>query len=339
MVQAEQYGYTVARLRAMMERRLLEPGIFQRMLDAEDLQAALKILNETAYASWLVELKSEGAFDEAIEAELRYVYREIGIFVPDKELVTICRMPYDFHNVKVLLKSVFLQQAGGNRRWDLLTQLGNLEPGMLIDSLESEDYRLIPFGLKVLIPQCLALWEQTHDILEIERQLDDKLFYEMLAMAEKLELPGAVRWVRGRIDAENIRNLLRLRRSQVDASMVAGFLHEGGIITVEKLLSLMSEPLESWGRLLVYTDLTEALTTLQMASDFDTLIVNAEKLLDEYVLKLVEESCFSNTAPENVLYTLWLKEMEAKNVRIILVGKSSGADRELLRGLLRHVNG
>jgi V/A-type H+-transporting ATPase subunit C len=74
-------------------------------------------------------------------------------------------------------------------------------------------------------------------------------------------------------------------------------------------------------------------------SDFDTLIVEVEKALDEYVLRVVEDARFSSTAPENVLFYLWSKEMEAKNVRIILVGKASGADRDVLRGLLRHVNG
>lgn len=338
MAQAERYGYTVARLRAM-GHRLLDSGVFQRMLDAEDLQGALKTLNETCYASWLVEMKNEGAFDEAIEAELAYVYREIEQFAPDKALVTLCKMPYDFHNVKVLLKSAFLQKSGGNRRWDLLTRLGNLAPESLIESLESEDYRLLPFGLRGMIPLCLAQWDQSHDILEIERKLDDLLFSQMGVLAAKLDLKGAMQWVKGRIDAENIRNLLRLRRMQVEASKAAGFLHEGGIISVEKLLSLMGEPLESWGRLLAYTDLTGALSQLQEVSDFDALIVEVEKALDEYVLRVVEAVRFSSTAPENVLYYLWLKEMEAKNVRIVLVGKANGADREVLRGLLRHVNG
>lgn len=338
MAQAERYGYTVARLRAM-GHRLLDPGVFQRMLDAEDLQGALKILNETCYASWLVEMKGEGAFDEAIEAELRYVYREIEQFVPDKAFVTLCKMPYDFHNIKVLLKSSFLQKSGGSRRWDLLTQLGNFTPEFLIEALESEDYRLLPYGLRTAIPHCLAQWEQSHDILEIERQLDDLLFTQMAALAQTLDQKGAVHWVMGRIDAENIRNLLRLRRTQVEVSRVAGFLHGGGIISVERLIALLGEPLESWGRLLAYTDLTGALSGLQEVSDFDTLIVEVEKALDEYVLRVVEDARFSSTAPENVLFYLWSKEMEAKNVRIILVGKASGADRDVLRGLLRHVNG
>jgi V/A-type H+-transporting ATPase subunit C len=338
MARAEGYGYTVARLRAM-GHRLLDPAVFQRMLDAEDLQGALKVLNETCYASWLVEMKGEGAFDEAIEAELRYVYREIEQFVPDKALVTLCKMPYDFHNVKVLLKSSFLQKSGGSRRWDLLTQLGNISPESLIESLESEDYRLLPFGLRSAIPLCLAQWDQNHDILEIERQLDDLLFTQMTALAAKLDHKGAAEWVRGRVDAENIRNLLRLRRTQTEASRVSGFLHDGGVISTERLISLMGEPLESWGRLLSYTDLTGALSGLQEVTDFDTLIVEVEKALDEYVLRVVEEARFSSTAPENVLYYLWSKEIEAKNVRIILVGKANAADRDVLRGLLRHVNG
>ena len=168
MAQAENYGYAVARLRAM-GHRLLDSAVLQRMLDAEDLQGALKILNETCYSSWLVEMKAETAFDEAIEAELRFVYREVEQFVPDKDLVTLCKMPYDFHNIKVLLKSTFLQKAGGNRRWDLLTQLGNASPESLIEALESEDYRLLPFGLRSAIPHYLAQWDQAHDILEIER--------------------------------------------------------------------------------------------------------------------------------------------------------------------------
>ncbi len=338
MAQAEQYGYTVGRLRAM-EYRFLDPGVLRRMLDAEDLQGALYVLNGTCYASWLVGLKNKEAFDEAIEAELLFVYREAEKFVPDKELLTLCKMPYDFHNIKVLLKSRFLQESGGCRRWELLTQLGNFPPDFLIESLESEDYRHLPFGLRTAIPACFALWEQSHDILEIERQLDDLLFSQMKSTADDLDLAGVSAWVQGRIDAENIRNLLRLRRMPVEPSKVAGFMHEGGYITVERLLALMGEPLETWGRILSYTDLTGALSELQKVSDFDNLIVQVEKTLDEYVLGIVETAHFSSDAPENVLYYLWSKELEAKNVRIILVGKSSGADRDVLRGLLRHVNG
>ena len=107
MILAERYGYTVARLRAM-ENRLLEDSVLQRLIDSEDLDSAMKVLGETPYSSWLMDLKSNSEFDKAIEAELDYVYSELSKFVPDQQLVELFRLPYDFHNVKVLLKSQIL---------------------------------------------------------------------------------------------------------------------------------------------------------------------------------------------------------------------------------------
>ncbi|WP_286954466.1 V-type ATPase subunit, partial [Aminobacterium sp. UBA5277] len=65
MATVEQYGYTVARLRAM-ESRLLDDSVLQRLIDCEDLESAMKVLGETVYSSWLVELKSNTEFDKAI---------------------------------------------------------------------------------------------------------------------------------------------------------------------------------------------------------------------------------------------------------------------------------
>jgi len=56
MATAVRYGYTVARLRAM-ESRLLDDSVLQRLIDCEDLDSAMKVLGETVYASWLVELR------------------------------------------------------------------------------------------------------------------------------------------------------------------------------------------------------------------------------------------------------------------------------------------
>ena len=56
MAPAERYGYAVSRLRAM-SGRLLEEAVLQRILECEDLDSALKVLGETVYSGWLMELK------------------------------------------------------------------------------------------------------------------------------------------------------------------------------------------------------------------------------------------------------------------------------------------
>jgi V/A-type H+-transporting ATPase subunit C len=335
MAPAERFGYAVARLRAM-SGRLLEDALIQRILDSEDLDSALKVLGETAYSSWLVELKGSTDFDRAIEAELLYTYNEVQKFVPEPKLVHLCRIPYDFHNVKVLLKSVILVREGGERRFDLLTPLGVIPTDDLIMAIESEDYRLLPFGLHRLVPQCLAHWEQTRDLLQVENMLDDGLFGVLSKLAAEIGYDTAVQWVKGRIDAENIRNLLRMKRMEMEQGNVGAFLHDGGMISKEKLLAVLSEPVESWSRILSFADVSEAFSRIHDLTDMGSLLVEMEKILDEYILAIIETAKYKPFAPENVIAFLWTKELEAKNLRIALVSVANNTDRNLARGLLRH---
>ncbi len=105
------YGYAVARIRAM-EHRLLDSGVLQRMTDAEDFASILKILGETSYSSALTSQTNGSDFDKVLEADLHSIYEEVRTFVPDKVIVDIMRLQYDFHNVKVLLKSMFNVRTG-----------------------------------------------------------------------------------------------------------------------------------------------------------------------------------------------------------------------------------
>lgn len=335
MAQADRYGYSVARLRAM-DKRKLDSAILQRMVDSEDLQAALKVLGETCYAQWLVELKSDADFDRAIEAELAYIYDELEKFVPDRELLQICRLPYDFHNMKVLIKSAIRQRRNQEKRWDLLTTMGNIPTDDLIVAVESDDYRLLPFGLSSVLPGCFSIWEQTQDIVEVEKRLDGFLFSTMLKMARGIPFPGVVSWVRGRIDAENVRNLARLRRINLELSQIPGFLHDGGWVSIDRLLSLYGEPLESWGRALGFADVGSVLLQMGDISEFEGLLVDLEKVLDDYVTHILQKARFDAFSPVNVLLYLWSKEMESRNVRIALVGRANGVDRGVVRRLLRH---
>ena len=131
-------------------------------------------------------------------------------------------------NAKVMLKSVFSVRSGGKKRWDLLTSLASYPVDKLISDVETEDYQLLPFGLSRFSPKCLSVWEQSRDVLEAERLLDKQMFAVMLEEAEKLAIPEILAWVKLRIDGENIRSLVRLKRFGFDSARAASFLHEGG---------------------------------------------------------------------------------------------------------------
>jgi V/A-type H+-transporting ATPase subunit C len=330
------YGYAVSRLRAM-ENRFLDPGTFQRLLDSEDLSSAMRVLSETSYGKWILELTQEDHFDKAIESELGFVYSEVERFVPDQGLYSLCRLQYDIHNVKVILKGIFVQKQGGKRRMDLLTGLGNIPVDDLVMAIESEDYRLLPMGFHRTVPECVMLWDQTRDILQVESVLDDRLFSLQSQIAADMPFEGVRKFVRYRIDAENLRNLARLKRMGYEPAQAEPFFHSGGFVSVSRIVSLINEPIEGWERILAFADVSKAVAGAQDHSDIDSLLVDLERAIDDFLTGVLEKFRYSPFAPENVLSFLWSKEMEAKNVRIALVGIGNGADRMVLRRLLRHV--
>ncbi|MDR3332788.1 MAG: V-type ATPase subunit, partial [Synergistaceae bacterium] len=297
MSRNEAYGYAVARIRAM-ESMLFDASMFQRMIDSGDLQGALKILAETGYSRGMGEGEhSSERYDSVLEFEMTRTFEELASFVPDRELIDIFRVPYDFHNVKVIMKGILKERSGGKKRWDLLTRLGSISADTLSACMESEDYVLLPYGLSSIIPACFSAWEQVGDIVEIERKLDGGMFADILLLAETVGETGVVKWVKARIDSENIRNLLRLKRFGFDSSAVAAFLHGGGTVDPGTLVSLLSEQFDSWGRALSYSDVGLAISQTPDDGDFDTLIIALEKSLDDYCSAIVERARFSSSAP------------------------------------------
>ncbi|MDR0764462.1 MAG: V-type ATPase subunit [Synergistaceae bacterium] len=331
MPRNDAYGYAVARIRA------LEPGLFDasrlnRMIDADGLDAAFKILAESDYARWM----TEGArYDSALEAELCATFDEFAAFVPDSELVDIFRIPYDFHNVKVVLKGAFKARSGGKKRYDLLTRLGSVPPDDLVSRMESEEYGLLPWGLPALLPSCVSMWEQNADIVEIERVLDRGMFAAILSLAGSLDFSGVISWARARIDSENIRNLLRLQRFGFDSSVAAPFLHDGGTVAVSALIPLMSDQFDAWGRNLAYSDVGMAISAVEGSGDFDELMPALERALDDFCSAVVSSAKYSASAPENVTAFLWGKEMEIKNIRTILVSNATKTNSESVKGMMR----
>lgn len=329
------YMYAVARLRAM-ENRFLDSAFFLRLLDNSTLDDALKSLGETVYAQWL-SVGTDAGFDRIIDEELGYLYDELRQFVPDRALLDLYCMPCDFNNVKVILKSLFRVREGGERRYDLLSKLGSIDTERMILAIEGEDYGLLPWGLIDVIPRCWSVWEQTKNPQAVEMILDDHLFASMAAVAESLKMPAVVEWVRHKIDTENLKSAVRLRRMNTDPAVALPFFHKGGTLRPDDLAKLVGEPLDTWGKTLSYTDIGTALDSVQDRSDLQSVLIEISNALDAYLIRVLDGAKYSSTAPENVILYLLHKDMEARNLRTALVCVANNLNREFARRLLSHV--
>ena len=326
------YVYTVARLRGM-ENHILDTAFFSRLMESSGIDDALKALGETSYSQWI---SGNENFDKAIDSEMLATCKELESFVPDKELIDIFRIPYDFHNVKVLLKGLFKVRGGEaeGRRYDLLSKLGTIDTEELKTAIETEEYGFLPYGLTDLIPQCWQLWDSSKNPQAVELLIDHAMFRAILNVAEGLKMPAVIHWVKSRIDAENLRSAVRLARIKYDSAKALPFFHEGGTIRPDDMARLLSEPQETWSQLLSHTDIGAALGSLQDSGDIKTSLTDVSKSLDDYLIRVLENAKYSMDAPENVLLYLLTKEAETRNMRVALVCISGGLDREFGRRLL-----
>ena len=327
------YVYTVARLRGM-ENHILDLAFFSRLMDSAGIDDAVKALGETSYSQYITGAGSN--FDKAIDSEILATCTELESFVPDKGLLDIFRLPYDFHNVKVLLKGLFKVRGGEaeGRRYDLLSKLGTIDVDELTNAIETEEYGFLPYGLTDLIPQCWQLWDATKNAQAVELLIDHQMFAAMLKIAEELKMPDVVRWVKCKIDAENLRSAIRLARIKYDPAKALPFFHDGGTIRADDMAKLLGEPQETWGRILSYTDIGAVLGAMGEQTDIKASLSDVSKALDDYLLKVLENAKYSMDSPANVLLYLLTKEAEARNMRVALVCVAGGLDREFGRRLL-----
>ena len=103
------YTFACARVRGN-ERSLINKDKMLVMIDAKTMEDACKVLQEAGYGEGEVILPS--AYEKALEAETTKLYEFLHSIAPDAEELNIFRYPFDYHNIKTLLKAEFLGISG-----------------------------------------------------------------------------------------------------------------------------------------------------------------------------------------------------------------------------------
>ena len=107
----------------------------ERMIDAKDSGEAAKVLSECGYGE-LTQLTS-AALEELLADARRNTFRDMADSVPDRRLVEVFQLKYDYHNAKVLIKA----QAMGLDEARLLSQGGRYDPQRLREDFLRDDLR------------------------------------------------------------------------------------------------------------------------------------------------------------------------------------------------------
>ena len=326
-IRQNDYLYLSGRIHAM-ENRLLTRERMERMLDAHSVQEAAKVLGECGYDELNAVTPTE--LERALAKERLKLFHELGDAAPDPGLTDVFRIPYDYHNIKVLLKS----EAMGLDPSRLLVDAGRYPAAVLKAKLEEDglDHKFSDV-FRTAVTEAKEILGRTKDPQRADFLLDRAYFKELAQAAEDCGSKFLAGYVRVMIDSANLRSAVRAARMEQDGAFLDQVLLEGGNVPLAKLKEAALGG-GSLSDLFRGSELYEAAQCGEEAIKGGSL-TRFEKLCDDGVTHYLMQGKRVAFGEHPVIGYLYAKEAELTTIRMILTGKMAGLDSETIRERLR----
>lgn len=310
------------------EKKLLTKQQLQRLADAKNLEDAIKLLNETSYSSELSKLDRPENYEQVLSEVLNKTYKETMEISPEKSLVEILSCKYDYHNLKVLVKENILKE-----KFDSMY--------CMLDGNEIEAFRELALkndeGLSKDFKECLDFFETTKDPQDIDIFIDKKYFEKVLSLAEGFKLEMITEYFKAMIDFINLRTFIRCRKQNQVKETLEKVLIKGGDVETDKILDMFYEDIEILPIKLKAYKIGRVLSKIVEEYKNTNSLNSFEKSMDDYLVEIVRKAKSIHYGAEVIFSFLFAKEMEIKNLRLILVGKVNGLSADFIKERLREV--
>lgn len=215
-----------------MENRLLTRERMDRMIEARDRAEALKVLTECGYP--------EGESLEAVLAQARAdTFRDLESASPDKRLVELFQLKYDYHNAKAILKA----RAVGADPERLLLPGGRYGGRELLESWQREDLRGCSETFRKAMTQAKAVLTESRDPQRADLVLDRACFEEMAQRAKDLDSRFLQGYVALTVDVANLRASIRIHRMGREGDFLRQVLLPGGTVSEQAIAAARGENL------------------------------------------------------------------------------------------------
>ena len=327
-----QFSQVIPRIR-VYETKLLDKAKIDRMIDSNSAEEALKVLQETEYANVMTNVKRAEDYEAILGGELKRLFTVMYDISPVKSLVDLMSIKYDYQNIKVILKGIFLKKDLSY----LLIPVGTIDSHKLKTTIENGNLSELPHIMREAVEEAKADFENTNDPQRIDIILDRYMFKSLVEIKKELNDSFVSKYVDALIDSTNLKTLLRVRKQNKDREFFASVIIEGGSIDKDKLLGMLNEVTENIATKLAYTDYTEFIKTgIEYYAKTGSVSL-LEKLSDNYIMDMMKDAKIIPFGVEPLLAYIYAKETEIKIIRIIMVGKLNNISAEVVRERLRDI--
>lgn len=296
----------------ILRHNLLTRQQMERLISARDYDEACRLLSDSGYMD-----SADADFQTAADAHVEKACKMIERVTCDESLTDCFLLRYDIHNLKVLLKSRYLQVKP-----EYLSACGTLQLEKLRHAVIEHQYKGLPPILSQTMDELEAALAKSFDPLLIDARLDQALCEMIREKLKKVKLPAVHSYFAAMTDLKNLMMALRLQGMRKSESMLQKLILPGGKLSMEKLVSCikdaskMKEAFAPYGKKV----LSAALECMEDLSALSQL----EKAADDHLLSILGSTRYQAAAPEILLSYLLTTQREAANVRLVMTGKLNG---------------
>lgn len=311
------------------EKNLLTSENLKRIIDTDNLEEALSSLNDTKYGELIQKLERAEDYEKILSQMLLDSYKAMIKVSPDENLVHYLEEKYNFHNLKTLVKEL-IQEADYS---SIYIDIGKIDLVKIKRNLKedlTDNDRYLSYAQKAL-----DLYKENKDPQDIDLSLDKDFYEKLLEDSENLDYESLINFTKERIDLTNLKTLLRIKGQGQSVDLLEKALIDGGNIDKNLFRDSLNADKNSYSNLFFKEKIYPQVKKSMEENDLNKAMQKLEKVIDNHLMDFAKESKKVSYGPEVIMGYLISREMEIKNLRIILTAKLNSLSREFMEERLR----
>ncbi|MBU1018544.1 MAG: V-type ATPase subunit [Patescibacteria group bacterium] len=338
MPNIDEFTYAATRIQVLRNQLLNETDL-ERMLGAKDAKEAYRILNETDYSTHIGEIEKVEDFQEVIDAGLSDTRDLLCNITPERWILNMAWYEYDAHNCKTYLKA----KLTGKTREDvehLIIPWGKIKPSVLAEYIF--DNEIIQLRMKDdekprlerAVRRAKELYEETGELMLVDLHIDRAFLKIRQKISIEIKSEFLINFFEAKTDLFNLSAFFRIKALGLGDDILKRTLTVGGSIRNDKYQDNFKEDFDALVEIFRFTPYDKAvekgIEEYKKSKSWKALDLE----LTNHLIGLIQDSRFLPYGIEPILMYWWQKELNAKIIRMIMIGKLNGMDQDEIRGNL-----
>lgn len=321
--------YVNARVKSL-ENNMLSQVQLSRLIDADSVSDAFKILQECGYGQG-VAIEDFRSYEHIIAEREREATRFFKENLIEKTGLDAVIVRNDYHNAKVLIKAKYMRLDNVE---DMLLPDGLYSSAKMKDDIFNDDYAALPEKMAEALDGIdVAFADGNRSPRYIDVSLDRAMYKDMWARVKKYKQQVLIDWLTFTVDTDNLSAFIRSKKLGLDlAYFKDGFIY-GGRLSYDWYAPLFDASADAFREKAKYTDYGE----LCAAALEKNGLVSFETAVDNRINKMFKDNKYDlfSVAPIVGYYLGQLTEI--KVVKLAVSALKNNLDRALLRQRLREL--